>query len=147
MEVAADALGVRERTLRRRIAGQQYGVERSDQRIWVWLPTNAQGPLAGMSGRCPDMPADSEEAPGQDPDIAAQALAVLERLFVEERGRAASVTERAILLEQRASSAERAAAMWQERARNLEAQVEQLLALPAYEEAATPRRRWWRFWQ
>jgi len=40
------------------------------------------------------------QLPGQDPDIATQALAVLERLFVEERERAASVTERAILLEQ-----------------------------------------------
>jgi len=38
-------------------------------------------------------------------------------------------------------------AMWQERARNLEAQVEQLLALPAHEEEAMPQRRWWRFWQ
>jgi hypothetical protein len=37
--------------------------------------------------------------------------------------------------------------MWQERARNLEAQVEQLLALPAHEEEAMPQRRWWRFWQ
>jgi hypothetical protein len=37
------------------------------------------------------------------------------------------------------------AAMWQERARNLEAQVEQLLALPAHEEE--PARRWWQWWR
>ncbi len=132
LEVAADVLGVHERTLRRRIAGQQYQVERSGQRVWVWLPTNVQGPLSGLSGQRPDRPANSEEMPGQlpgqDPDIATQALAVLERLFVEERERAASVTERAILLEQRASAAEQAAAMWQERARNLEAQVAALAA-------------------
>jgi hypothetical protein len=36
--------------------------------------------------------------------------------------------------------------MWQERARNLEAQVEQLLALPAHEAEPEPRRRWWRWW-
>jgi len=35
--------------------------------------------------------------------------------------------------------------MWQERARNLEAQVEQLLALPAPEEE--PARRWWQIWR
>ncbi len=48
---------------------------------------------------------------------------------------------------QRASIAEQAAAMWQERARNLEAQVEQLLALPAHEEEPVAGRRWWRFWR
>jgi len=41
--------------------------------------------------------------------------------------------------------AEQAAAMWQERARNLETQVEQLLALPMHEEE--PVRRWWAFWR
>jgi hypothetical protein len=35
--------------------------------------------------------------------------------------------------------------MWQERARNLEAQVEQLLALLAHEEE--PARRWWQIWR
>ena len=48
----------------------------------------------------------------------------------------------------RASSAEQAAAMWQERARNLEAQVEQLLALPAHEDdPEPPRQRWWQWWR
>jgi len=51
---------------------------------------------------------------------------------------------------ERASSAEQAAAMWQERARNLEAEngrLQDLLALPAHEEAFEPSRRWWQWWR
>ncbi len=51
---------------------------------------------------------------------------------------------------ERASAAEQAAAMWQERARNLEAEnsrLQELLALPAHEEKPTPRRRWWQRWR
>ena len=48
------------------------------------------------------------------------------------------------------SAAEQAAAMWQERARNLEAEngrLQELLALPMHEEEQELRPRWWRFWQ
>ena len=68
-------------------------------------------------------------------DIAVTELANLLR---EERER----TER---IEQQVVQAREAAAMWQERARYLEAQVEQLLALPAHEEEPAPR--WWRLWR
>jgi len=46
--------------------------------------------------------------------------------------------------------AEQAAAMWQERARNLEAEngrLQELLALPAHEDAFEPSRRWWQWWR
>jgi len=49
---------------------------------------------------------------------------------------------------ERASAAEQAAAMWQERARNLEAEngrLQELLALPAHEEEPKPRLRWWQW--
>ncbi len=48
----------------------------------------------------------------------------------------------------RASSAEQAAAMWQERARNLEGEIgrlQELLALPEHEEES--RRHWWERWK
>jgi hypothetical protein len=45
------------------------------------------------------------------------------------------------------STAEQAAAMWQERARNLEVQVEQLLALPAHTDPTDAEHRWWQWWR
>ena len=71
-------------------------------------------------------------------EVVSRATAPLERLLTEERSRTDQERERA-------STAEQAAAMWQERARNLEVQVEQLLALPAHEEE--PLRRWWQWWR
>ncbi len=50
----------------------------------------------------------------------------------------------------RASSAEQAAAMWQERARNLETEngrLQELLALPAHDEEPEARQHWWQWWQ
>src|SRR6185312_4944320 len=47
------------------------------------------------------------------------------------------------------SAAEQAAAMWQERARNLEAEngrLQEWLALPMHEEEP-PHRPWWAFWR
>jgi len=71
-------------------------------------------------------------------EVVSRATAPLERLLGEERARTDQERERA-------STAEQAAAMWQERARNLETQVEQLLALPAHEEESG--RRWWQWWR
>ena len=51
---------------------------------------------------------------------------------------------------ERAGTAEQAAAMWQERARNLEAEngrLQELLALPAHDEESEPRHRWWHWWR
>jgi hypothetical protein len=49
---------------------------------------------------------------------------------------------------ERASRAEQAAAMWQERARTLEAEngrLQELLALPAHEEEPKLKRWWWQW--
>lgn len=73
-------------------------------------------------------------------EVVSRATQPLERLLTEERARAERERERA-------STAEQAAAMWQERARNLEAQVEQLLALPAHEEEPEPAWHRWTFWR
>jgi len=78
-------------------------------------------------------------------DTVRQAIGVLERLLEQERLRAAEERGRVERERERAGTAEQAAAMWQERARNLEVQVEQLLALPAHEEERT--RRWWQWWR
>jgi hypothetical protein len=46
------------------------------------------------------------------------------------------------------SQAEQAAAMWQERARNLDAEngrLQELLALPAHDGEPAMRRRWWQW--
>ena len=71
-------------------------------------------------------------------DTPGQALAVLSAAFSS-----ALASER-----QRSSAAEQAAAMWQERARNLEAEndrLQELLALPAHEEEPESLHRpWWR---
>jgi len=113
--------------MRRQVASGRYPSRMNGHIIEVWLPDVALG--------------DSDSAPGQPGDGAGDvrriptdggAVAVLERLVRDSL--------------ERASIAEQAAAMWQERARNLETQVEQLLALPAHEEPE-PRRRWWRWWR
>ncbi len=71
------------------------------------------------------------------------AVAELVQLLREERGRVDR--EREIR-----SQAEQAAAMWQERARNLETEngrLQELLALPAHDEEPEARQHWWQWWQ
>ena len=83
---------------------------------------------------------DRRQGTPDTPGASNSALTVLERLLDEERGNLQRERERSLQMAQ-------VAAMWQERARNLEVQVEQLLALPAHEEQEEPARHWWRFWR
>ena len=142
---AAHALVVHERTMRRQVASGRYPSRMNGHSIEVWLPDVALGDTDSAPGRAQGTmdtaQGDLDTVHGQPGDGAGDvrriptdggAVAALERLVRESL--------------ERASIAEQAAAMWQERARNLEAQVEQLLALPAHEEPE-PRRRWWRWWR
>jgi predicted transcriptional regulator len=73
-----------------------------------------------------DAPADLSSGGGGD-----ATLATLCTLAERAMERAAQAMERAAQAEERASSMAAAAAMWQERARNLQAELERALALPA----------------
>jgi len=165
---AAAALGVSERTIHRRLAIRRYAVRHVDGRTLVCVPADRQADgftrgTADMSDTASspsdistDVLSDRSDAvlmrptPATDmadgvTDTVRQAIGVLERLLEQERLRAAEERGRVERERERAGTAEQAAAMWQERARNLEVQVEQLLALPAHEEERT--RRWWQWWR
>ncbi len=121
--VAAAHLGVTERTLQRHIVAGRYRVDRKDGKVHVWLPTAVA-----------HVPDDLSVNVGQLSDTMSELSATVGHaltLLAEERTRAADA-------EARASQAEQAAAMWQERARGLEAQ----LALPP-----PIRRPWWQWWR
>ena len=126
---AAVALGISERTLRRHLSSGSYQTRHVAGRLEVLIPVPAMPDR--LDGAMADAPDDdrqvSGEEAGQSPDILVQALSTLERVLTEERIRANQERERA-------SVAEQAAAMWQERARNLEAELQHVLALPAHEE-------------
>lgn len=142
---AARKLGVAERTIRRHIDAGRYHARRRGREVLVLLPHTGQGTPDGAHRAFPLVAPTADRRQGTpvttDTGHAAtdRAVAVLERLLDEER--ADLVRER-----QARGQVEQVAAMWQERARNLEAQVEQLLALPAHEEPES-RRFWWRFWR
>ena len=164
---AAATLGVSERTIHRRLAANRYRVRHVDGRTLVHLPSDrrpthfaqqvsdADPTAAGdASDDVTDTSDDHLERPtlnDRQPtdamaDAVSQAIGVLDRLLEQERRRTEEERSHADQERERASAAEQAAAMWQERARNLETQVEQLLALPAHE-AEPPGRRWWQFWR
>ena len=143
---AVGALGLTEAAGRQRIARGRIAVTREGDRVYVHVdrdPVDVETKHAMFdghdSGRVPIQHAFLQPTPpaveAAKPIIASEgdqiAVTALERLLRDSLGRA--------------STAEQAAAMWQERARNLEVQVEQLLALPAHEEE--PARRWWRWWR
>ncbi len=141
---AAHALRISERTLRRQIQQGRYQTQSGDRGTEVWVsaePTPIpQLGVPGVAGQAPGVtaghvPGGEHTLPGvarHVPDMDGQAVDALVELLREER--------------ERAGAAEQAAAMWQERAHNLEMQVEQLLALPAHEEEPVPGRRWWQWW-
>jgi hypothetical protein len=139
---ATALLGVSQRTLYRRIEAGQYRIRHVDGRTQVWVdgamaavPAMADG-MAAPTADVTDA-ADSAVPPASAmADALARAVDTLEHLLEEDRRRAEAA-------EQRAGAAEQAAAMWQERARNLEAELARALALPAHEEPEPPRRRWW----
>jgi excisionase family DNA binding protein len=142
---ATGLLGVSDRTLRRQISSGELRTQRTGGRRLVWTPassTLAAAAATGMTMAASDgvqngavavtmASSDHEAAMAANQDTLAATLREWRSLLNAERGRA--------------SAAEQAAAMWQERARHLEAQVEQLLARPSHEEE--PTQRWWRFWR
>jgi hypothetical protein len=88
----------------------------------------------------------SHDVPVPGPTVSAStdaAVAALERTVQQ-------TLRRADQAEEKAREMAAAAAMWQERARNLEGEVgrlQELLALPAHEEPDPSRRRWWERWR
>ena len=133
---AAQALGLSDRTLRRHIAAGRYQVRYRGRNTLVLLPHRTDVPdgTADASAARPAAKSAIADASGVTElgAVARDALALLER---EREAR---------------SQAEQAAAMWQERARNLEAEngrLHELLALPAHEEEPEPPRRWWQWWR
>lgn len=145
---AAQQLGISERSIRRYLRAGVYHGRLIAGNTQVWLPaaggtsppvlpvsdassgnTGSTVPvLPDMSGTTGEETAGTTGNQGNEGSLAVIELARLLREALDGK-----------------STAEQAAAMWQERARNLETQVEQLLALPAHEEE--PPRRWWRFWR
>jgi hypothetical protein len=129
---AAARLGLSIDAVRKRVQRGTLPAEKVDGRWLVVLPVH------DSPGQAEDGDLDtSQEVQDGGQDVTRQAIAALAEAFTKTLD-----AERA-----RASAAEQAAAMWQERARNLEAQVEQLLALPAHEEEPVPNRRWWKWWR
>lgn len=130
----ARALGVTERTVRRRMAAGTVRTRRDGHKVLVWVSD-------GDIGRVSDEDSDesgtasrlSDERPDSVSDVAAEAIHEFGRLLEQER--------------QRSSAAEQAAAMWQERARTLEEELERVLALPAHEEEPALRGHWWQWWR
>lgn len=145
------SVAVRKRAQRGTIQGEKVAGE-----WWILLegPSGqaAHGPSTDRAVRAvqvdalpgPSVPPTSVQAAHID-GPAVDMAAVAELGAVAREALAQLAQER----EQR-SHAEQAAAMWQERARNLEAEVgrlQELLALPAHEEAFEPSRRWWQWWR
>jgi hypothetical protein len=148
---AATALGVSVRSVRRYVQEGRYVTRWSEGVREVLLAEDR--PLPSPDSH---MPSVDNEAPSEDGQV-----------YHGGQGRPSedSPTPRALAAEGAAvdalvdllhealdgkSAAEQAAAMWQERARNLEAEngrLQELLALPMHEEEQELRPRWWRFWQ
>lgn len=135
---AAHALRVSERTLRRQIQHGRHQTQSGERgtEVWVSAPPTPLGVPGSGAGH---VPGGEDPVPGAArhvPDLEGQAVDALVELLRDERERAGAV--------------EQAAAMWQERARNLEAEngrLQELLALPAHEEdersTAAGEPHWW----
>lgn len=134
LPVAAERLGLSSLAVRRRC---QRGTLDGQKRGGEWYvrltgPSRPEGPVPDRDG-----PAHDQDEPARRDGPARPGTAV--HAARRDMAELVALLERTI---ERASAAEQAAAMWQERARNLETQVEQLLALPAHEEPERPGRRW-----
>lgn len=152
---AAARLGLSIDAVRKRVQRGTLQAEKVENRWYVVLPVQNRQKLAHDARQdyahpCLDTIPDTivgeatsvlDTAKNSAPNVqdgSGHALAVLSATFTS-----ALEGER-----QRSSAAEQAAAMWQERARNLEAEndrLQALLALPAHvEEPELPYRPWWR---
>ncbi|HEY8742377.1 MAG TPA: helix-turn-helix domain-containing protein [Chloroflexota bacterium] len=154
---AATLLDISERSVRRHVQHGQIRHRFRERMTEVWigadtrlteedqpdsaLDTRRAAPGRGMSVTGIAAPAPVTDSTSRDaPAVTDTAVTELANLLREERER----TER---VEQQMVQAREAAAMWQERARNLEAQVEQMLALPMHDETPEATHRWWAFWR
>lgn len=152
---AAARLGLSIDAVRKRVQRGSLRADKVDNRWFVVLPmpngpqrgqevdrNNARPIIAGVQDTVMTGDTNVQDTGVTTPrivqDVSGQALAVLSAAFTS-----ALESER-----HRSSTAEQAAAMWQERARNLEAvndRLQELLALPAHEEEPESLRRpWWR---
>lgn len=126
----ATALGVSVRSVRRYVQEERYVARWSAGVRELWL--TADGQLPSPDGQVPSRDSAAPSSDGQ--------------LHQNGQGRPSSDGQAPQVL----AAAEQAAAMWQERARNLEAEngrLQEWLALPMHEEEQELRPRWWRFWQ
>ncbi|MGI8915246.1 MAG: hypothetical protein ACR2JY_15915 [Chloroflexota bacterium] len=152
---AARQLSLSPKTLRRHAQQgtipPELSPEKTEMGWYLTLPTGYVWPVTSQGsprGTSPSAEGRSEVAHGSGTAVAQGTPAV--EVAVKAAVAATADTWRPLLNQalDRASSAEQAAAMWQERARNLEGEVgrlQELLALPAHEEEP-PRRRWWQWW-
>jgi len=138
--LAAAHLGVTERTIQRRIASGRYRIDRVDGNVRIWLPIA----VGHESDRSSDTIQPESDISGitsgnvrHSSDTAIDFSTTVRRaldMLAEERERAAAA-------DARASQAEQSAAMWQERARNLEEETKRLyaqLALPPTQPEPVP---------
>lgn len=147
---AARELGVSDRSIRRYAEQGRYRVrwERGQRQIYL----SADGAPPDTDCVLEDSPPAADNLPLADTDRSPPPAADGKGNSLSEDGPAMAILadllreERELLREERdaRSQAEQAAAMWQERASNLEAALERVLALPAHE-VEPLRRRWWPF--
>ena len=150
---AARRLGLSSVAVRKRAQRGTLAAEKVDGQWFVVLPVPPSETSHGLSnGRA----ARTAQMDGQPvPSANGQAVQVdgptLDSAAVAELGTIAREALAQLARERDVrSQAEQAAAMWQERAHNLEGEIgrlQELLALPAYEDEPTLRRRWWHVWR
>ena len=156
LTAAAQQLGVSALAVRRRCQrGTLDGQKRSGEWYVRLTGTDRQHePVADQSVPVPDRsrPAD-QSVPDRDGPVSHPGPSAHSTSNVVRDAVVATATTWQAQLDkerERASTAEQAAAMWQERARNLEGEMgrlQELLALPAHEEEPELRRRWWHWWR
>ena len=148
---AATTLGVSVRSIRRYVQEGRYDTRWAEGVRELWL--TADGQLLSPDGQRPTA---DNEAPSPDGQRVQRETAAPSEDGQTSRTLAAEGAAVDALVDllhealEGKSAAEQAAAMWQERARNLEGEIDrlqELLALPAHEEAFEPSRRWWHWWR
>jgi len=127
---AAVLLGLSDRTLRRQRTTGRLRTRKVDGHIEVWVSSTSMSAnshaAADVSGFMADIAMPAADAGSSVADMSATAIAELARALEREQ-------ERSQAAEHRAENNAASAAMWQERARNLEEETKHLrtqLALP-----------------
>jgi hypothetical protein len=147
---AARRLGLSSVAVRKRAQRGTLTAEKVRGQWFIVLPVPPGGTNHGLSnGQTPRTAhVDGQPVPSSNGKAAHTDSPPLDPAAAAELGAIARETLAQLAREREVrSQAEQAAAMWQERARNLEGEVgrlQELLALPAHE-AEPPRRRWWQW--